>query len=122
MKIHAPSRTIVAGTYGLSSYKSSLDDLMTGVSPHAGQMTTKLAVNPNPVETSTTLQFYLPAGDRIVIRAYGINGTPVQEIFSGSLKQGRQEITWRPGDIPAGVYLVRIEGNRYSATAKIVRR
>ncbi|MDD4555086.1 MAG: hypothetical protein PHP04_12865, partial [Bacteroidales bacterium] len=33
LKIHEPTRTIVAGTYGLSSYKANLDDILTGISP-----------------------------------------------------------------------------------------
>ena len=35
MKIHAPTRTIVVGTYGLSCYKASLDQLFTGISSPA---------------------------------------------------------------------------------------
>ena len=121
IKIHVPTRTIVAGTYGLSSYTASLDALVTGVSPHTRPVTMNLTTNPNPVETSTTLKFYLPEDDKIIINAYGMNGTIVREIFSGTLRQGRQEINFSPGDIPAGVYLVKIEGNRYSAATKIVR-
>ena len=70
------------------------------------------------------LRFYLPGDDRVVVNAYGMNGKLVQEVFSGTLHQGRQEITWNPGEstgnIAPGVYLVKVEGNRYSATTKIV--
>ena len=125
LKIHAPSRTIVAGTYGLSSYRASLNNLMTGVPSQPGSVTLNLTANPNPVETSTTLKFYLPGDDRLVVKAYGMNGNLVQQIFSGTLHAGRQEITWSPGktpgDIPAGVYLVKIEGKQYSAATKIVK-
>jgi photosystem II stability/assembly factor-like uncharacterized protein len=125
MKIHAPSRTIVAGTYGLSSYKSSLDDLMTGLPAGTEPAAINLSAVPNPFQTSTTLKFYLPEEEKAVITAYGVNGTLVRQIFSGTLRQGKQEITWAPGenttDVPAGIYVVRIEGGRFSATTKIIR-
>ena len=125
LKIHAPSRTIVAGTYGLSSYTASLDDLPTGVSPHSGSAAIHLSANPNPFETTTTLKFFLPSEDQAVINVYNMSGKLVQEIFSGALQQGRQEIQWNPGDAAGtrspGVYLVKIEGARYSSTTKIVR-
>lgn len=125
LKIHEPTRTIVAGTYGLSSYKAQLNDLMTGVSPLTGPVTLNLSADPNPFETSTTLRFYLPGEDRVVIKAYGMNGKPLEEIFSGTVGQGRQAITWSPG-INAiaehgGIYIVKIEGDRYSGAIKIVR-
>ena len=124
MKVHAPTRTIVVATYGLSSYKANLNDLITGVSPKAGPVTMNLTATPNPVETSTTLRFYLPGDDRVKVTACGMNGKPLHEIFSGTLHQGRQEITWNPGkstgNIAPGVYLVKVEGNRSTAVTKIV--
>jgi len=125
IKIHKPSRTIVAGTYGLSCYKAQLDDLMTGVLPDPGRVSLNLRANPNPFETGTTFRFYLPDEDRISIRAYRMNGTLAGDIFSGKLPRGRQEISWNPGytdgRIPAGMYIIKIEGGRYSATTKIIR-
>ena len=125
MKIHAPSRTIVAGTFGLSSYKASLNDIFTGISAHEKMHIVRLNATPNPLETSTTLKFCLPAEDRVEIKAYAMNGKIVQTIFSGTLQGGRQEIIWAPGknntEVPAGIYLVKIEGNQFSAATKIVR-
>ena len=121
LKIHAPTRTIVAGTYGLSSYKASLDALVTGVAPHAGPVTINISASPNPVASSTMLKFYLPEDDKVLINVYGMNGTIIRELFSGTLHQGRQEINFSPGDIPAGVYLVKIEGTHTSAVTRIVR-
>jgi hypothetical protein len=121
MKIHAPTRTIVAGTYGLSSYKAHLDDLMTGIPAPTGTVAVHLTANPNPFAASTTLKFFLPVNDRVVIKAYGMNSTFDHPIFSGMLHKGKQEITWSPGNIAPGVYLVNIEGSHSSATVKMVK-
>ncbi len=129
MKIHAPSRTVVAGTYGLSTYTANLDDLMTGMSPLKKTRSVNLAVNPNPFMSSTTLSFYLPGEDQIRVSIYGLNGELRQVVFEGNLSKGTQKIIWNPGAtnvmghgaFPAGLYLVRIEGEHYSAATKIVK-
>ena len=129
LKIHAPTRTIVAGTYGLSSYRASLDDILTGISASGKKSIIPLSASPNPVESSTTLLFNLPAEDYIHVSIYGLNGELQQRLFSGNLSAGLQHIGWNPGTsgtlgnktFPAGIYLVKVEGNHYSATAKVVR-
>jgi photosystem II stability/assembly factor-like uncharacterized protein len=121
LKIHPPTRTIVAGTYGLSSYKASLDGLMTGIRPHAEQVAIHITAHPNPVETSTMLNFYLPADDWITINAYRLDGTLVQEIFSGGMQKGRSDIVWNTGNIPTGVYIINIEGKNHAGKIKIVK-
>jgi photosystem II stability/assembly factor-like uncharacterized protein len=121
LKVHAPTRTVVAGTYGLSSYKAQLDDLAIGMPVYSGPGAMNLVASPNPFNTSTALSFYLPAEDEVVIRAFGMNGSPVETIFSGILQKGRQEIIWSAGNLASGVYLVRIVGKKHSAAVKIVK-
>jgi len=129
LKIHAPSRTIVAGTYGLSCYKASLDELFTGISAPGKSSAVQLAANPNPFVNSTSFSFYLPGPDYIKICIYGPDGKLKQEVFSGDLSVGAQKITWNPRNtvsgggeaVPAGIYLVRIEGKKYTASVKVIR-
>ncbi len=125
LDIHGPTRTIVAGTYGLSSYKTSLDDIMTAVNSPSVPVAMNLTANPNPFNTSTSLRFFLPGEDHICIKAYSLSGSPVGEIFSGTLPPGRQEISWKPGkaavNLPAGLYLIKVEGVRYSGAIKVVK-
>jgi hypothetical protein len=115
----------VAGTYGLSSYTASLNDLMTGISVKPERTALNLTATPNPFETSTKFSFYLPEPDKIAMRAYQMNGKSETVVFSGTLAAGKQEIPWSSGknngEIPAGVYLVKAEGSRFSAVTKVVR-
>ncbi len=129
MKIHAPTRTIVVGTYGLSCYKASLDQLFTGISSPAKPSSVHLDAYPNPMVNSTTFSFYLPAEDQIRVCVYGLNGELRQLVFSGKLSAGEQKIKWNTGnsgsnaynDLPKGMYLVKVEGMRYSGVTKIIR-
>jgi len=127
-KIHPPTRTIVAGTYGLSCYKANLDLIFEGIPASLKSRTVNLTVNPNPVINTAKLNFFLPGPDNIRICVYGMNGELRQEVFSGNLPAGSQQISWTPGRLgekgqaaAPGVYFVRLEGKQYSATAKVLR-
>jgi hypothetical protein len=58
-----------------------------------------------------------------------MNGALLQVVFSGNLAGGTQTITWNPersingenNEFRAGLYLVKIEGNRYAAATKVVK-
>ena len=130
MKIHAPTRTIVAGTYGLSSYKANLDDILTGIAPRNDMKTGRLTANPNPVGESTQLKFYLPESQFVQIRIFDLNGKVAGTIFSGDMPKGNQQISWNAVNIRGqfnnqpvapGMYLIRVEGKTFNAVAKIVK-
>ncbi len=126
LKIHVPTRTLVAGTYGLSTYSADLDDIVVGVSDIKHRTESRLTVNPNPVTTNSSLQFFLPKPDHLTcsIRCMDgkTSGTGSKNI--GNLERGNHAI--RLGDMidvnqmPAGIYLVALEGDRSRISGKIV--
>ena len=125
MKIHVPTRTIVAGTYGLSCYKASLYDLMTGIEPRSVVRTGSISVSPNPVSEKAMVNFYLPEKADLNISLYNQRGDFAGMIFSGSLPKGQQHIAWNPGNgkssgTAPGIYFLKAEGNNFSATAKVI--
>jgi len=125
MKIHKPTRTVVAGTYGLSMYKANLDDIFTGI-PSANKLgKINVTLFPNPVLTNSNLHFYLPQEDRIEIKLYGLNGKLVKVLFNGSLQKGEQNFPVTTGagglNINPGFYMIEIEGKRFTGTIKAVK-
>ncbi|MEI6434236.1 MAG: hypothetical protein WCP32_05275 [Bacteroidota bacterium] len=130
MKIHEPTRTIVVGTYGLSSYKAPLDDLMTGLTPETKMVSGRISAFPNPIGESANLKFYLPDPGFIEVKAYNSEGKFVGMIFSGEMSKGNQQLTWNIGNssgnscncqISGGIYLIKVEGRQFSAVAKVVK-
>lgn len=126
LKVHVPTRKLVAGTYGLSTYSASLDDIILGMNDLKHRVDCRLMVNPNPVTTNSSIQFFLPKPDHLTCsitcmdgKTSGINSTTI-----GNLERGNHVI--RLGDMidvnqmPAGVYLVVLEGNRTRISGKIV--
>lgn len=125
LKIHEPTRTIVAGTYGLSSYKANLDDILTGIPPAGNSKKMALSAFPNPVQNQTRLRFYLPAECPVSITLTGMNGTPVQTIFQDNLPKGKQDIPVVIGNenytIPPGVYILKVDGGSFTGSIKIIK-
>ncbi|MEI6456684.1 MAG: hypothetical protein WCO93_10390 [bacterium] len=125
MKIHKPTRTVVVGTYGLSSYKANLDDIFTGIRSENKPDEIALSLFPNPVKSSANLRFYLPTSDRIGIRIYSLGGNPVMTLFNGTLEKGEQNLTLEIGKgettLPTGYYLVVVEGMKFRGTTRMIR-
>jgi len=126
MKIHKPTRTIVVGTYGLSSYKANLDEVLTGIPSINKPEKINISIFPNPVLTRTNLHFYIPREDRVEIELYGLKGNLVKILYDGVLQKGEQNFPISLGiagglDIPSGFYLIEIHGKRFSGTTKMIK-
>jgi len=125
LKIHAPTRTIVAGTYGLSCYKASLDDILTGIPTHEKIEKIALSASPNPVQDQTRLNFYLPSDDHITVSIFALNGSMIKLVYDGNLAQGRQNITCTLGNegknIPSGLYIIEVKGKYSSGSLKMLK-
>lgn len=125
LKVHVPSRTIVAGTYGLSAYKASLDEIMTGIVHPEKKGSLHITAFPNPVSPNSCIRFYLPENDLISIKLYGLNGALPIIIFESSVPKGEKSITFSSGNdlhnLSAGVYLLTVEGSKFKGAVKIIK-
>lgn len=124
LKIHIPSRTLVAGTYGLSAYRASLDEIMTGILSPGEKGKINVSVIPNPVSANSVLHFYLPEKDRIMVKLIGMNGGSEKLIYSGCGEKGENSINFNTAlntyQISSGIYLLSIEGVLYNGATKIM--
>ena len=126
LKIHAPTRTLVAGTYGLSTYSADLDNILVGVSEVKYRRESRLTVNPNPVSNSSSLQIFLPNPDNLTCSIIRMDGKSIGSDLkiTGNLQRGEHSIQIRDiidiNQVPAGIYLVVLEGNLTRISGKIV--
>ena len=122
IKIHPDERIVVAGTYGLSTYTASLDDIFTGI-PQTGIKTTlKISVTPNPVSAVSQLRFHLPESDDVTIRIVAGNGQTIATLFNGKFEKGDHQLTLSSlGSVSAGVYFIMLEGKKFTAVCKAIR-
>jgi photosystem II stability/assembly factor-like uncharacterized protein len=122
LKIHSVERIVVAGTYGLSTYTASFDDIFTGI-PYTGTKSSlKLTVTPNPVSPASQLRFHLPESDEVTIRILAGNGQTVATLFNGKLEQGdHQVILSGAGSFSTGIYFITLKGKKFTAVCKAIR-
>lgn len=78
-------------------------------------------VYPNPFNPSTTLGFTLPQPAVVDVIIYNSLGGEVARLASGAhFEPGRHQMRWNAGDLPSGVYLIRVETTRASRTTKAI--
>jgi hypothetical protein len=81
---------------------------------------------PNPASTSTTISFGLPVATRDVnLRVYDLSGREIKALSVGTHNAGVVNVEWNLTDsagrqIPAGVYLYRLDTPNFSATKRMV--
>jgi hypothetical protein len=128
MKIHNPTRTLVAGTYGCSSFKLNLDAIV-GLKENNLSTTKNVllqGVYPNPVHSkqqTVVIDYYLPGKCDYSLRLLDIHGKQVAIIVEQQIASGPQRILW---NLPAnkafstGIYFLSLETSGGRSTQKIV--
>jgi len=122
LKIHPEERIVVAGTYGLSTYTASIDDIFTSIPSNDNRSRLKITVMPNPLTPDSHLRFHLPEGDAVIIRVLSGNGQTVATLFNGKLEQGDHQIVLAAaGSFSTGIYFITVEGKKFTAVCKAIR-
>ncbi len=78
-----------------------------------------LPPSPNPVRVSTEIGFSLPDADEVSIKVYDIHGRLIRELTNQNYPAGHNQITWTPGNIRAGIYLLVMESGQVRETKKV---
>jgi hypothetical protein len=120
LKIHHPTRSIVAGTYGCSAYRLNLDLLTLIDKPEfteSGSGVLMKAVFPNPFNQSAVntlnLTCYFPVNTTGEFTVFDINGRVVRKLYSGQTGSGAFNLQWdgkgsSGENLANGIYLIRI--------------
>lgn len=102
--------------------------------PEVGALPTEYSLSqnfPNPFNPSTTIQYDLPVGGRVMLSIYNVLGQHVATLVNEDQAQGRYSTMWKGTTddgvyAPSGVYFCRIEatssssGNRFVETRKLM--
>ncbi len=87
---------------------------------------TLLDVSPNPFNSTTTITFSLSphaiAGGvgGVSLRIYDLSGRLVTDLVNSRLSAGTHKVVWDAGEIPAGVYLVKLTNGFQHISKKVV--
>jgi photosystem II stability/assembly factor-like uncharacterized protein len=126
LRLHQPTRTLVAGTYGRSMWKLDLGSVVAA-EPLAQTGVVLHAPAPNPVASgNVALHVTLSAPTRIRLRIYDVTGRLVADVADGVRGAGDHGFVWDGRDTggaraAGGVYFARLDAGACTQTRKITR-
>jgi len=74
---------------------------------------------PNPFNAQTKIKFSLPINDFVIVKVYDINGNELKTLKDSFFDMGMHEIKWDAGDLPSGIYFIRLLSRHFTGTKKI---
>ncbi len=110
LKIHHPTRAMVAGTYGCSAYRLNLD-LITSTAAERNLQAVFNTPYPNPSKVGQTISFpfYLTEGSHCELQLFDLQGRMLDRIAAGYFGGGAHEIKWAvPNTFADGIYISRL--------------
>ncbi|UCF64336.1 MAG: T9SS type A sorting domain-containing protein, partial [bacterium] len=80
---------------------------------------------PNPFNSGTTLDFFIPKTSPVKIEIFDLVGQKVCTLWNGQREAGRHSLYWigqddKGKDVSSGVYVYRFESGGFTETKKIL--
>jgi len=125
----------VSGHGGTNTRADVIDAAMqwfgepTGVKKDSGLRISDFGLDgayPNPFNSTTTIRYTLPVAGEASLRIFDLSGREVATLVEKRAQQsppsrgGPYAVTWDAGNMPAGVYVVRLEGAGKAEAKKVV--
>jgi photosystem II stability/assembly factor-like uncharacterized protein len=125
LKIHHPTRTLIAGTYGCSAWKLDLG-LLTGIGNQQHQGSNGLVIEPvfpNPIGgqhyAMVQAGFYLARSGYCRAEVFNAQGRQVARLIDAYLQAGTHHLRWAADRTP-GTYFIRILCGKEAVVQKIL--
>lgn len=129
LRLHQPTRTLIAGTYGRSMWtydlNTAVDATDLALSPENVNAPHLQPLRPNPARETVEVRWVQPHAAAVSIDVLDVTGRRVTTLASGMMEAGAHSRTWdrRTSDgktaVP-GVYFVRLAGDGVARTRKLV--
>jgi hypothetical protein len=92
-------------------------------SHHTSHMPQELVLSqnyPNPFNAATEIRYDLPEPSHVSLEIFNVTGQRVAILVNREQPAGRHFIQWDAGNLPSGIYLVRLQTGQQMATRKMV--
>ncbi|NQU06740.1 MAG: T9SS type A sorting domain-containing protein, partial [Calditrichaeota bacterium] len=70
-----------------------------------------LTTYPNPFNSTTTITYSLPVASLVSLQLYDIAGRNIRTLFEGNRQAGVHTVNLDAGEMPSGIYLIKLEGS-----------
>lgn len=67
---------------------------------------------PNPFNPSTKIEFLIPSSQHVNLSIIDVKGREVATLVNQRMSSGSHQVTWHAANQPAGVYFIRLKGER----------
>jgi len=78
------------------------------------------AAYPNPFNPVTNMTLALDADGQVSMMVYNLIGQVVDVLVDGHMTAGYHNITWDAGNVPSGVYIVKVNTGSHTSTQKVM--
>lgn len=78
------------------------------------------SIYPNPANRTAVVVVQVPRTERIRLVVYNLLGQEVTRLIDGPVAAGEHRLRWSVGTLPAGLYLVRLQGSDGVQTLPVV--
>ncbi|MCP4550072.1 MAG: T9SS type A sorting domain-containing protein [bacterium] len=75
---------------------------------------------PNPFNPVTTISFHLKLQGPVRLDIFDVRGRHLETLINRSLQPGQHELTWRPDNLPSGLYTARLHTEAGDQSRKLV--
>jgi len=75
---------------------------------------------PNPFNPATTITYDVPQTAEVRLEVFDPLGRRVEVLGTWRVAPGTHAVTWEPGIVPSGVYLVRMHVGDFNATRRVL--
>jgi hypothetical protein len=114
----APFTMTIFANHGVTA-----DDLFEYVAPGTPDIPNRFRVfqnYPNPFNNQTTIRYWVPQRERVLLEVYNILGQRVALLVNGFQEQGEYFRTWDAGGLATGMYFYRLRVGNAGVLKKIV--
>jgi len=121
IKIHQPTNSLYAGTFGRSMYRFDLTNLATATPDYLAIEAT-INVYPNPFLEKITLEIKNKETEQGKVLLTDMHGRVVAKLFDGEIQTKKYHFDLRSFHLEAGVYFIRIQTKNKNIVKKIIAK
>ena len=77
-------------------------------------------IYPNPFNPSATISWEQPEAENIHISIFNLQGQLSDKFSFTKSQPGFNSLSWHPKNLPAGIYLIRLTGETFTVTQKVI--
>jgi hypothetical protein len=121
LKYRGFNNEIVAGTYGRGFFVASATSPVTSVGGNALPLGANLLQNyPNPFNPTTIIMYRLSSRGFVSLKVFDELGREVATLVNETQDAGQKQIEFNGGRLSSGVYLYRLQTEKFSETKKFI--